>query len=156
MSKVIHGHTSRSKPWSSEYKAWAAMVRRCTNPRQSNYPYYGGRGITVCPAWLESFKQFFADMGSMPSDGKWSLDRIDPNGNYEPGNCRWASRETQMNNRRDSRLLTHDSKTLGIPQWSRLTGISIGTIVRRLKLGWPHSRVLTEKPVRGRNQFTSS
>lgn len=130
------------------------MVRRCTNPNQSTYRYYGARGISVCPAWAASFKQFLGDMGPVPHEG-WTLDRIDPDGNYEPGNCRWASYETQMNNKRNSTRLTHDGKTLSIPQWSRETGLSVGTIVRRLKLGWSHSKALTERPVRGRNQFTA-
>jgi hypothetical protein len=83
-----------------EYRAWAGAKDRCFNPESNVFEYYGGRGITMCEQWASSFKAFYADMGPRP-DGPFSLDRIDLNGNYEPGNCRWADLETQMGNRRN-------------------------------------------------------
>lgn len=83
----------------SEHRAWVEMRRRCYDSRRPNYSDYGGRGIAVCDSWLESFNNFIADMG-MKSNPYHSLDRIDPNGNYEPGNCRWASKTTQNRNQR--------------------------------------------------------
>lgn len=82
------------------YTSWCAMKKRCNNPNSHNYAYYGGRGITYDPRW-ESFENFLADMGDRPSH--LSLDRIDPDGNYGPGLCRWATRMEQTHNRRNSK-----------------------------------------------------
>jgi len=82
-----------------EYQAWANMRDRCFNPRRSTYRYYGGRGITVCDRWWNSYENFLADVGRRPGPG-YSLDRIDVNGNYEPGNVRWATRSQQNANQR--------------------------------------------------------
>jgi hypothetical protein len=88
-----------------EYTSWESLKRRCNNPNASNYHYYGGRGIKVCKRWLNSFENFIADMGERPEPkSEYSIDRIDNDGNYEPGNCRWATKKEQVNNQGSSML----------------------------------------------------
>ena len=99
-----------------EYLTWGRMIQRCTNQRHPKYPRYGGRGITVCERW-RSFENFYADMGARPSP-LHSIDRIDNDGNYEPGNCRWATPKQQVRNRSNTRMLTIDGVTLPQAEWS--------------------------------------
>jgi hypothetical protein len=98
-----HGHTARGG-WSPEYNSWVAMKSRCFNVNHEHYKDYGGRGITVCDRWKDSFENFYSDMGKRP-DGM-TLDRYPNNdGNYEPGNCRWATKVQQRVNQRKPVLL---------------------------------------------------
>lgn len=92
-----HGHTIGGKS-SREYNSWWGMRQRCNNSKSKFYKYYGGRGITVCDRWLNSFENFLKDMGNRPEG--MSLDRINNDGNYEPANCRWATQSDQLKNRR--------------------------------------------------------
>lgn len=97
-----HGHASRKTGLSPTYQSWRGMWTRCTNPNVKSYKDYGGRGITICSRW-ERFENFLADMGERPA-GR-TLDRENVNGNYEPGNCRWATRKEQaMNTQKASKL----------------------------------------------------
>ena len=118
-----------------EYKSWAGMKTRCFNPNTKSYSDYGGRGITVCDRWKNSFEDFFADMGSRPSS-KHSLDRIDNDGDYQKDNCRWATPKEQSNNRRYNKLITINGKTLNITQWEKEKGFTKNVIWFRLKAGW--------------------
>ena len=96
---IIHG-MSRT----SEYRSWESMLQRCENPKNHKYPIYGARGITVCDRWHD-FQSFISDMGLKPAKGL-TIERNDTNGNYEPGNCRWATRSEQCRNKRNSRFVT--------------------------------------------------
>lgn len=99
---ALHGESVGSrKAGSVEYRAWSNMKQRCSNPRNDNYEYYGGRGVTVCDHWQRNYAAFRFWVGPRPSP-KHSIDRIDPDGHYAPGNVRWATVSEQRNNRRDS------------------------------------------------------
>jgi len=110
-AKATHGETI-GRNVSAEYMAWCGMKSRCNNSHGKSFKYYGGRGITICKRW-RVFKNFLADMGRRPKQ-KYSLDRIDNNGNYEPRNCRWASLEEQSRNKSSNRyvLLNGEKFTL--------------------------------------------
>lgn len=105
-----------------EFWTWNSMLDRCRNPRHKQYKDYGGRGITVCDEWRH-FINFFADMGRRPTS-KHTLDRINNNGNYEPNNCRWATRQQQNNNTRRCIMVTIRGETHSIADWARLMGCS--------------------------------
>jgi hypothetical protein len=117
------------------------MKARCFYRNTPQYSDYGGRGITVCERWAESFDHFYADMGPCPEG--FSIDRVNTDGNYEPENCRWATRSEQQRNRRANRYLTANGCTLLLTDWSNATGIKVQTILGRLHHGWSEERALT-------------
>lgn len=131
------------KSTAREYGIWSKMIRRCHNPKAHNYRYYGAKGVQVCDLWRGSYDAFEADMGQAPSLGH-SLDRIDPFGNYEPGNVRWATQQQQKTNNRKQLRATHDGKTMLLKEWAKVTGIPYNTIYSRLAIhGWSDSEALT-------------
>ena len=134
MSNLKHGMKG-----TKIYGVWARMVARCHNPEADGYENYGGRGIQVCDRW-RSFEVFFSDMGQRP-DGM-TLERVDNSKGYQPDNCIWADRKAQSRNRRGRRYVTVDGVTLSLGEWAEVTGISVGTLSRRLAQGWPEEQAI--------------
>lgn len=126
------------------YRIWSAMKRRCYNQNTPAYPDYGGRGIVICDAWknsYESFRDWSLDNGYSSS---LTIDRIDNNGNYEPGNCRWVGSDAQANNRRSNCLYTYKGETHNISEWASIYNIPYKTLHNRLKTaGWSIEKSLT-------------
>ncbi len=145
MSRCKHGgRKGRTK--TTEYMSWDKMVYRCHNAKAINFPRYGGKGIRVCDRWRK-FINFLADMGPKPSPFH-SIDRF-PNrsGNYEPGNCRWATRIEQGRGKSNNRSITFGGETMLVVEWSERLRIKAGTISNRIdRLGWSIERALTTTP----------
>lgn len=111
------------------YKSWQAMMQRCTNIHDDNYPHYGARGISVCDKW-RTFEGFYEDMGDRPDST--TLDRIDVNGNYSKENCRWATNETQQNNKRTNTRIKFNGKVQTLAQWARELNVDYELLVSRI------------------------
>lgn len=126
------------------YRAWQKAKDRCFNPKNPFYSDYGGRGIIMDGVWAGSFEAFYAYMGEPPSPTH-SLDRIDFNGNYEPGNCRWATPKEQSNNTRVCAKFEYQGQAYSITDLAEMSGIKRDTLRHRLQAGWSVERAVTEK-----------
>lgn len=146
---------SKSKPGYSKtqlYMYWLSMRQRCFYPKTNGYKNYGGRGITVCEEWRNNFENFRNWALSNGYKVGLTLDRIDPNDDYCPDNCRWATIKEQSNNKRNNHVLELNGEKHTISEWSEITGINKNTILSRVvKYGWSAERALTEKPKFGGN-----
>ena len=135
-------HNSYGTKFPMEFASWRGMIDRCYNSASKrDYARYGRRGVSVCPRWRESFAAFLEDMGPRNSPHA-SIDRINNDGNYEPGNCRWTTAKGQARNRRNNVMLSHDGKTLCLAEWAETTGLPRKVIEYRLKCGWSASLAL--------------
>jgi len=124
------------------YSSWIAMKSRCFDPKDKDYPRWGGRGIKVCKAWADSFIQFYKDMGERPTGH--TIDRINNEGDYEPGNCRWALPKTQSNNTRSNYYIEYQGRTQTAKQWAEEIGIvEYKTLLYRLRTGWDTHAAMT-------------
>jgi len=133
----------------SEYYILAAMMDRCYNQNNKKYSDYGGRGIKVCDRWLKDKRNFLLDMGPKPGP-KYSIDRINNDGDYSPENCKWATRIEQMNNTRKNVFLEYNGKRMTVSQWGRELNINTQTLWGRINAGWSNEKILTV-PVKRKN-----
>lgn len=143
--KTTHGATRNARP-TPEYRCWLMIRRRCGNPKDEHFPYYGGRGISVSPAW-DDFEAFLADMGPRPSS-KHSIERLDNAGNYGPGNCVWATAKEQGRNKRNNRIVRFRGKEMPLSAAVEMLGHpSAGAFYfkasLRLRRGWSDERALS-------------
>lgn len=144
----LHGHAgSKTSKRSPEYSIWASLKSRCLNPQDSHYPRYGGRGISVHPDWNHSFSSFIKSVGRRPNPAL-TLERIDNNGNYEPGNVRWATTADQSRNKRSNRLLSFQGVTLCLTDWAIRADIPKECLRSRLANNWDLGKALTTPSAR--------
>lgn len=127
------GTTTHGLSKTVEYHIWKGLKQRCYNPKAQHYEDYGGRGITVCHNWLNSFDIFLSDMGDMPTK-KHSIDRIDNDGNYEPGNCKWSTKKEQGCNKRNNRWIEYKGTRLHLQGWADRFNIPVSTLHSSLKV----------------------
>lgn len=136
-----HNHASGRKV-TAEYRAWASIKNRCLNENDKRYPDYGGRGIKVHPEWITSFEAFLRDVGSRPSR-QFTIDRICNNGNYEPGNVRWATAAQQNRNRRTTKQYELAGELKPLAEWAELAGLPYDRVRQRVEtFGWPLNEAL--------------
>jgi hypothetical protein len=146
---ATHGESRHGKI-TREYKIWQSMITRCTNPKRNNYHLYGGRGITVCDRWRNSYEAFLEDMGRAPSK-KHTLDRNDNSKGYSPDNCSWETMSRQARNRRSTRMVTYQGRTMAAIDWAEEYSIKLATLTGRLNRGWSVHQALTH-PVKTPNR----
>ena len=138
----VNGNPPSMQSKRPEYRHWINMKSRCENPNTPGWENYGGRGIRVSSEWSSSFETFFRDMGPRPGL-KFSLDRFpDKDGDYKPGNVRWATQSQQMRNFRRNRTVVFVGEEMPLAQAVERTGSLYNTILYRLKRGWPQERAL--------------
>lgn len=138
-----HGDT-RSYKQTTEYRIWACMISRCGNQNDKGWYRYGGRGITVCEEWRRDYSSFLADVGRRPTRAH-SLDRINNDGNYEPGNVRWATRSQQRRNNSENTILEVGGRRMCLADWAEEVGLGRECLRGRLRLGWPPEEALFTK-----------
>lgn len=135
-----HGHAAAGNG-TPEYRTWTAMKYRCTNPRCKMWPDYGGRGITMCARWMNSFEAFLEDMGPRPEG--CTIDRIDNDGPYTPENCRWATKREQAANRRSSVMVDFNGRRMTLKDAASVAGVEYAKVHSRLRAGWTLERALS-------------
>lgn len=155
-SSLLSGHTTscgcsrgieHGLSKTKEYHEWCKIKSRCRRENDKRYKNYGARGIDVCDSWYDSFQSFYDDVSTLPHfrEPGYSIDRIDNDGDYEPGNVRWADSITQQNNKTDNVRITYNGETHTRMEWSRILDIPYETLRYRLNKGWSIERAFTEE-----------
>lgn len=127
------------------FRIWTGIKTRCLDQNVSEYPRYGGRGITICDEWKESFSSFRDWALSSGYSDELTCDRIENNKGYSPENCRWVDIKTQQNNKRTNKLLTYKDETHTVSEWERIRGFKRGLILSRLRLGWSAEKAIEDE-----------
>ncbi len=148
-ANYFHGQSVRGNV-SPEYRCWRGMIQRCFNKNSTGFANWGGRGITVCKKWRDSFSAFYADVGPRPGPG-YSIDRIDNGKSYTKSNTRWATKKQQARNTKTNRVIKFQGEKLCITAWAEKYNIRADTLFHRLNQGWPVKRAL-QAPVRKHTQ----
>lgn len=140
-----HGNPKHNKSNTRVYRIYAKIKRRCFVKDDPAYPRYGGRGITMCDEWKNSFEAFYEWAYNNGYSDDLSIDRIDNDGNYSPENCRWADDVMQANNKRNNKRYEYMGETHTIPEWGRKMKIPYKTLYYRITVSkWPIEKALTE------------
>lgn len=150
ISKENPHHTLHGQTNTRLFRIWYSMKRRCLSPNSDRYPYYGGRGITICDEWL-SFENFYKDAMALGYADDLTIDRIDVNDGYHFTNVRFVSMQIQQNNKRNNRFITYKGETKTIAEWERKMGFSKDRLWSRLSAGWSVEEALTI-PVGGKRK----
>lgn len=154
MGKHINKRAGHYRKGTRLYIIWKNMNARCRNENGKNYKYYGGKGVIVCSDWINNYMNFEKWAIFNGYKENLTIDRIDVNGNYEPNNCRWATRVEQANNLTSNRFITHNGQSKTTSQWSYSLGGCSHLVLKRLKSGWSEEDAVT-KPV-GINKYNLS
>lgn len=128
------------------YRIWKLMHKRCYNPNDPKYNNYGGRGIIICPEWVNDFLSFQAWALGNGYTEHLTIDRIDVNGPYSPDNCRWTTNKVQCNNKTDNVVLEYQGESHTLSEWAHITGIKYSTLAYRASRGWTAQEILTLPP----------
>ena len=140
--RFINAHRTHGNSKTRLYKIFYGMKTRCTNPKRADYKQYGGKGIKICSEWLNDYTLFEKWAIENGYNDTLTIDRIDPNKDYSPENCRWVSRKEQSRNQERTKYLTYNGITKTVAEWAEELGVSYWTLMTRFKKGWSDKEVI--------------
>lgn len=149
--RVKQSNSTHGMSNTPEFHTWEGIIKRCTNPKAIGFKRYAGRGITICDEWRHDFMAFYNHVGKKPTS-KHTIERINNNLGYKPGNIKWATRQEQANNTRRNHNITLHSWTMNVTQWAKFIGVKQGTISERINhYNWPPAKAIFQ-PVKHRSK----